>query len=156
MKVYKLINLDDNRIYIGSTTRNLNTRFNEHKSFSKSGKSRCSCNTFNFDNVKMELLEEVNENLKEKELEYILKYDCVNKDYPIATPERKKEQLKKSRMKLKIKYKCDCGSIISKGEKARHERSKKHNQIISSTKSDKCPLKLSDNDIISPSTPYEL
>jgi predicted GIY-YIG superfamily endonuclease len=37
--IYKITNDINNKVYVGKTTRDLNTRFNEHKK-SKNGKSK--------------------------------------------------------------------------------------------------------------------
>ena len=85
-----------NKCYIGSTKKNINTRFSEHKSSYLSSKtqfhnSACELFKYGYDNnknIKIELLESItlenNEDIKficDKENEYINKYkdDVVNK-----------------------------------------------------------------------------
>tara|TARA_R110000772_G_scaffold268128_1_gene394223 strand:+ start:1112 stop:1423 length:312 start_codon:yes stop_codon:yes gene_type:complete len=85
-KVYKLT-CETGKIYIGSTTQELNKRFSTHKSKGNNCKSK------DFINPTIELLEEIEtENIDELrfiERGYIEKIICVNKNNPINTKEEK-------------------------------------------------------------------
>ena len=133
-KIYKIIN-EDNQIYIGSTKQKIQQRFSGHKYQIKKGISRCSLNHFNMNTARIELIEafdcENMDEVKYKEREYIENTVCVNKDRPIVTPDEKIEQVRFwKKTKGSVFYTCDCGSKIQIVEKARHERSKRHQKFI--------------------------
>jgi Uri superfamily endonuclease len=86
-KVYKIVDISNNKIYIGSTTNSLNTRLKQHIKDSKSNKfisSQLIIDQCGADNIRIELIQDVKcENRKELckiEGEYIRKLDCVNKN----------------------------------------------------------------------------
>jgi len=88
-KIYQLKNTTTNKIYIGSTTRDLKTRLREHKSLYTSGKTKKEKSYLLFndtDNVIIELLENINcknkKELHDRELYYIQNLDCINKYCP--------------------------------------------------------------------------
>ena len=47
--------------------------------------------------------------------------------------EKKKEHYEANKEKISEKYTCDCGSIIQKQEKSRHEKSKKHLKFLNNS-----------------------
>ncbi len=149
-KIYKITNLDNNELYIGSTIQSLPRRKASHKKH-KNTETR----TFNWDNVKMELIKlypcENNEELRMEEQKYQNEYECINKYKAYRTPEEKKQYEKmlsdKSNAKSKTlpkfekngklyynKYNanrsekcvCECGANISKSSKLKHLLTKKH------------------------------
>ena len=137
--VYKITN-EDGREYYGSTKGTLKERFIIHKTPTNS----CATNTFNYDTMVIELVEEVEDinDLKVREKFYIQNRACVNKQVPFATRQEKLDQHKARSSKYyyanKAKcyaaakktndrvYPCPCGSVIRFGEKTRHHKSKKH------------------------------
>ena len=85
MSIYKLTSNQTNNIYIGSTTRNLKVRFNEHYSRFNKGYLTCSSKELlKYSDGKIELLEsDILTNLKERERHYIETLpDCINKVIP--------------------------------------------------------------------------
>ncbi len=86
-KIYKLT-CETGKIYIGSTSRTLNKRLQEHKSLKN------NCSSKDFINPSIELLEEIEtenrEELRKKEREYMEKIICVNKNKPICNENEKK------------------------------------------------------------------
>jgi hypothetical protein len=147
-KIYKLINTDTKDIYIGSTTRDLKIRFNEHKSRYKTGKNPKENSYLLFKdngNVIIELLENVNckskKELIEKEKYYIVNNECVNKYIPSRTNKEYYDDTKKSltyyhKNKEKIneyraeKIICECGSEIRRSVLYKHLKTDKHKNFI--------------------------
>ena len=100
-KVYKIVDPNEEMVYIGSTTQALSKRFAAHRSTHKKltgGKCTVSSifNTYGIENCKILLIENFPCNNKEelikKEAEYIKTINCVNKVIPNRT---KKEYNKK-------------------------------------------------------------
>ena len=142
-KIYKLTNTTTNQIYVGSTTRDLKTRYREHLSRYKTKTNRIkSYLLFNdTDNVIIELLENVNcknkKELHDRELHYIQSLDCVNKYCPtrdnkqyyqetkkaLINYHNNKEEINKKRLE---KITCECGAIVSKAGLGRHKKTIQH------------------------------
>ena len=84
------------------------------------------------DNEIKEYKEEYYQNNKDKLLEYQNKYYNNNKD---EIKEYKKEHYKDNKEKIKEQRKqliiCECGKTIQICQKARHERAKKHIDLLS-------------------------
>ena len=144
-KIYKLRNTTTNKIYIGSTTRDLKTRLREHKSLYTSCKTKKEISYLLFnetDNVIIELLENVNcknrKELEERELHYIQNLDCINKNCPTRSKsqyyiDNQEKLLKKyhnnkeeTNKKRAQKITCECGAIISISVKYKHIKTEKH------------------------------
>ena len=149
-KIYKITNLDNNEVYIGSTIQTLPQRKTQHKSHKNT-----ETKNFNWDNVKMELIKlypcENNIGLRMEEQKYQNECECVNKKKAYRTPEEKiayeKMLSDKSNAKTKTlpkfekngklyhnkynakrseKYVCECGANLSKNSRINHLLSKKH------------------------------
>ena len=100
-KIYKITSDHTNRIYIGSTTRNLNDRITKHKCYYnkwKDNKTRPYCSSYvlyRLGDIKYELLESYNCNNKKELLEreaYYIKQNynlVVNKNKPTLSEEEK-------------------------------------------------------------------
>lgn len=147
-KIYKLVNTTTKQIYIGSTTRNLSLRYNEHKSKYTTGKTQkeVSYKLFNeTDKVIIELIENVNckdkKELLEREQYHINNTECINKYIPSRSKEQYYQDTKRSlinyhnnkdeRNKNRAeKVICECGSIVSKSVLYKHRKTKKHIEII--------------------------
>jgi len=117
-KIYKLVNDEmPDKIYYGSTTRDLNIRLSQHKSASNSCSSKI---LFEKGNVKIILVEEYpcysKKQLEIKESFYIENNECINKVIP--------------RKKPKKEFKCECGLTYTKDTKKEHFKSKKHIKAI--------------------------
>jgi hypothetical protein len=98
-KIYKLIDISNNKMYIGSTTKPLKLRLRQH--IKDAQKNSCITSAtlfkeFGMTNIKIELIEEVKcENRKELckiEGDYIRKLDCVNKYVAGRTVKEYKEE----------------------------------------------------------------
>ena len=167
-KIYKIINKEmPNKVYFGSTTRDLKTRLKEHKCHAKTmDKKEKSKELFNFGCPEIILIEEIKcenkKELHERERFYIENNECLNKVVPNRTlaehyidnrshrlqnakkwraknkekyAKYMKERYWDNRVKFlemnKRKYTCECGSTLTIKHKKRHERSKKHQEILS-------------------------
>jgi len=145
--------------YIGSSCKRLlSQRMNQHRqNFNKWKKNPEKYNfvssftlfeKYGIENCFIELIElfpcSCNDELRKKEREHIEKQECVNIiKKPIRTMEEKIEDdkickrnhdkihKKKIAEKRKETFDCPCGSVCRKHEKARHERSKKHQYYLS-------------------------
>jgi hypothetical protein len=89
-KIYRIVGGDD--IYIGSTTRSLETRWTEHKHDFKRKAKLTSCHILDkhgVDKCKLELIEEYpctsHAELRLREAEIIKDTPCVNKKIPGQT-----------------------------------------------------------------------
>jgi len=108
--IYKLYGIDINNnevIYIGSTINALCNRKAIHKYHAKkykSGEFKNYCSSFdiyyNCKDIKIEALEIIKDcalqQLRDKEDEYIKKYDCINKNYAKASRDRMLETCRRS------------------------------------------------------------
>lgn len=82
-KVYKLVNSENDKVYIGITYRSLKTRFKQHLSDAQQGYKRPICEAIRdlgSDKFKIELICET-EDLENKEIELIAQYNSFNKGY---------------------------------------------------------------------------
>jgi len=126
--IYSLTCSNPNLIYYGSTTRPLNVRFSGHKRDFKNNKQVSSKILFEWGNVKINLLEEIQyENKKElldRESYYIRNLKCVNKEIPGRT---NKEWRTDNKDKVKLyneKWRNNNGNIINKKNKEYREKNK--------------------------------
>ena len=160
-KIYKIISPDSNLIYVGSTTRTLKERLQQHNSNYKSylkGKHHylSSYELIKTGNFEIILLEEVscetNEELLKRERYYIEINSCCNKCIPGMTGkesskkyrEVNKEQINEKKKKYyevnkeqinekaNEKITCECGIMINKSNKARHLKTIKHKNYLNS------------------------
>jgi len=70
---------------------------------------------------------------KDKMKEYFREYNKKNTDKKRYYYEKNKDKIEEKRKEYrKIKYKCECGSIVKLCTKARHLRTKKHIQFMNS------------------------
>ena len=151
-KIYKIYNSINVKVYVGSTTRNLCTRFIEHKSKANTkSKFYSSSIIINEDpkNCKIELVEhypcyDLSE-LKIREAYWKNELDCVN----IHTPSSitltscggslkkyyaayKKENKEKIYQYNNEKFTCLCGGKYTRVHKAQHEKTKIHQKYLQS------------------------
>ena len=160
-KIYKIESHSGDMIYIGSTTKKyLSQRMDTHRTQYKrwkNGKYQLVTSFKLFDeygveNCNIVLLElfpcESKDMLLSREAHYIRTLDCVNKKIPGRTrkewrednkdkiTEDKKQYYEDNKDKILIRKKeritSDCGSCFRKIEKARHERSIKHQTYLKS------------------------
>ena len=155
-KIYKIVN--DNmpdKVYYGSTIQKLNDRFNNHRCINNNNTR--TKELFEKGEPRIELVEDYpcssKIELEKRERFYIENNKCVNKTIPTrsrkeyrekpenkkrqkeywAAPENKNRQKEYERKRLSFKITCECGSIISKKHIARHKKTKKHLNLISSS-----------------------
>jgi hypothetical protein len=151
-KIYKIVSDKTDKIYIGSTTRHLNIRLNDHRHQSK-GHSCSSLQLFIIDpNCKIELIENYPCNSKielhMRERFYILqnKHICVNIVVPLRTTHEwyidNIEYCKITNYHYYNKHKhhiaamksqpiiCKCGIITNNNHIRRHEKSTRHIRIL--------------------------
>jgi len=94
--IYSLTCCNPSLVYYGSTTRQLNERLSKHKYDFKNNKSVSSKILFEWGNIKINMLEQIEyenrQELRDREAYYIKNLECVNKKIPNRT---KKEYSKK-------------------------------------------------------------
>lgn len=136
--IYKITSKHSDLVYVGSTTKTLERRLQEHKSQYKSWKNGnyhfvTSFKLLEHGDVSIELIEEC-ENLKEREGYWIRCLPCVN--WRVAGRTGKlyyqdhKEELNQ---KQKQKYTCPCGGKYTYINKSGHLKSQKHQNWESKT-----------------------
>ena len=142
-KIYKIVNSEDDYIYIGSTKQPLYKRWNDHKKRWRRKdltqyRSSILFDKYGYEKCKIILIEEFDfineEERNKKEQEFIDKFKniCVNKNHVFITEEYLKEKIKgytekykentkiKRSIKGKEKVNCCCGKILSKYSLSRH------------------------------------
>jgi len=154
-KVYMICSHDKDCIpYIGSSCKRLlSQRMNQHRDDYKKWKknpekysyisSFILFEKYGIENCFIDLIQAFpcssSDELRARERRWIDDIKCVNLvKKPIRTMEEKIEDDKickkiyeeKSKEKHKEKYTCDCGSVCRKSEKARHEKTKKHQKYL--------------------------
>jgi len=101
--IYSLTCSNPNLIYYGSTTQPLNERLSHHKTDFKINKSVSSKILFEWGDVKINMLEEIEyedkKELLDREAYYITNLECVNKDIPGRT---RKQWKKDNKDKVKL------------------------------------------------------
>jgi len=152
-KIYKLWSPEGDDIYIGSTTKYLSTRKAQHK-YEYENREHPHCRSKilyeKYNDVRIELLEcfpcENKDELNKKENEYIRSNKCVNirqegrtdKEWYEDNKESHKlwkknyyeENKEKQLTKAAELYVCECGKELTIGKKARHERTKIHQDYL--------------------------
>lgn len=127
-------------VYYGSTIQTLKKRMYFHKKMRYC--SRLIFEKYGFENCKIDLVEDYPCNSR-KELEaregwYIRNNVCVNIVVPGRTPAEwcidNKEKVKGYKAQYyknnKGNFTCECGAVINKCGKTRHEKTKKHMDYI--------------------------
>tara|TARA_R110002072_G_scaffold104792_1_gene229417 strand:- start:100 stop:558 length:459 start_codon:yes stop_codon:yes gene_type:complete len=137
-KIYKLIDLTNDNIYIGSTIEKLDRRLKRHIYYIKEDRLCASRSIILNGEYKIQLIKSYpcnsNRALEKEEQRYIDMYDCVNICNSYSTEEQNKQSIKNWHIKNKEythnKYKtpimCECGSVYSHRNGKRHMKSKKH------------------------------
>jgi hypothetical protein len=138
---------EDGEIYVGSTKRKLNERFIDHCSAYKNNRTGYSCKIlfekFSIDFLEIIEIEKCAEIDKfQRERFWIEKLKCVNKNIPTQTSKEyrdknkekiaadKKEYRKINKDKLSKKFDCECGGKYTLEHKARHLKTKKHQDFF--------------------------
>ena len=152
-KIYEIRCNETDEVYIGMTTRTLEERLNEHKNYNSISSKQI---ILRGDYIMSEIDECNNEEESiELEAHYIRNTDnCINRNIPGRTRQERykenkyyevrkdkyleygKKYREKNKDKInekgKVKYTCDCSSIIRKDSKAKHEKSLTHINFINS------------------------
>ena len=139
-KIYT-ITCEDGAIYVGSTIQELKRRFNKHHT-----DRECSLYYYIRDNYngdwskcKIELYENYPSNnkieLEKKEGEITKLIGTINIDMPgnnydYSEYERNRKNKKERNEYIKIKIECDCGCLFARGHKARHKKTKRHQDLM--------------------------
>lgn len=117
--IYKLVG--GGKDYYGSTTRCLPSRYAEHKWGAKNGKQGGAYSYFNeigWDNVRIELVEEVSvetiRDLHEIENRYISENECLNRQRAFLSEEERKRRDEKHNQKKKERYLLNRDNEIEK------------------------------------------
>ena len=156
-KIYQLVCLNTNQIYVGSTHQKLCKRLSDHvvsyKGWTKKGINNyiSSFKIIEGGNYRIELLEdypcERKEQLHAKEGEYIKKLDCVNKNIPSRSIkeyykdnlnkilEDKKQYYKDNKEKIIVynkKYQIDNSVKVSERHKVYYKKNQK--QLLTKAK----------------------
>ena len=139
-KIYKIVDNTTGLIYVGSTTKELNTRLIQHKCAYK----RYLAGKYNFvtsfeiiknGDYDIKLIKsydfEDNIDLLAKEKYWMKKLVCVNKNVPGRT---KAEYNQDNKVELYAKQNvvciCACGCTYTKTNKLQHQKSQKHIKLI--------------------------
>lgn len=122
--IYKITSPNTSKIYIGSTTQNINQRYSQHISFYKlylknKAKYTTSFEIISSGNSNIELVELIDDinNLHSKEKYYIQlnKINCVNKQIPTRTKQQWENDNKiKRKQQYFIRYNNNKDKIIKK------------------------------------------
>ena len=146
-KIYKIVSINSDRYYIGSTYLPLNIRLNKHKTAYKrflNGKIKDYCKSFDmlrlgdYSIILLELYPCNNKKeLRAREGEYIRLYrdSIVNKNIPGRTNQEYSQQYYLDNKtdintKRRTKIECECGGKYTVCNKARHEKTKKHQDYV--------------------------
>ena len=158
MRIYKLTSQQNPKVYIGSTSLSLNTRFILHKTKYKNRVKNITANEIlQYPDCNIELFEEFENidksELKKKEGEYIRALDCVNKNiagrdlkqyyldnintykqtnskFRTENPEYYNKYYQVNKDRYNIKIVCDCGGKYCTFTKSNHLKSNKHNKYL--------------------------
>ena len=123
-KIYKITSSRTNKVYVGSTTRELKDRFREHKNDYKRYLNDkfhfiSSFEIMIFQDCKIELIENCStkNELQNREDYWIKKEKSVNK-------------FNSRKFDSKEQIHCECGSIIGRHHFSRHTRTLKHKKYV--------------------------
>ena len=134
-KIYKIVNDENDKFYIGSTTQPLYKRMHQHRIMYGCSTSKMEVNMWNCFIILVETIDCKNKDeLLRKEREYIEKYreeglNIVNKNLPGRT---RKEYKENNKEKIKEYYQKNKDNILKKTKKYKEnnkDKIKKHNKI---------------------------
>ena len=169
-KIYRITALETDKCYIGSTEKNLQSRFQRHRlaynQYLKGSKHYISSfEIVKYQSAKIELLEDFKclskKDLRKREGFYQQILNCVNKAIAGRT---KKEWYMDNHTEIRAqsnaKTKCECGGCYTRQQKARHFRTKKHRDYLeeiseAETSQDEGATKPDPNEV-SPETPEKI
>jgi hypothetical protein len=146
-KIYKIVSSQTDKVYIGSTTKDrLCQRMIQHrvdyKSYLNNKKNYISSfEIMKYDDTEIILIEtfpcESKDKLHARERYWIENIvNCVNKQVPIRTEKEHNEYhqkyYKKKKETINEKFNCLCGGKYTKCHKSRHEKTKQHQEYLTS------------------------
>lgn len=121
--IYKIFSPKTDKVYIGSTTTSLKTRFSHHKSISNKCRSRL---IIDLGDAEITLLEECSKDeMINCEFKYFKIYDVVNLSNTVNYKTCDKKEYEKQRIRGSYVCKSCCIKVPIKN-KLRHERTYKH------------------------------
>ena len=149
-KIYKIVDIGYNKMYIGSSCEKLASRMSQHRAnyrWYKNGKYQKHTvfdlfDEFGLENCKIELIEAYpcknKEELRRQEGYYIQNTVCVNRHVAGRTQQEYKSNHRDAiRAQRSGKVCCPtCGSVVSRTNVSYHRKSKKHLASLSNTESD--------------------
>lgn len=150
--IYKIINLVNDKVYVGQTWQTIHIRFSKHKSPSEKGciKLHNAFNKYGRDNFKIELITFCSTQKIADELEvyFINKYDSIKNGYNIREGGSRGKWSEESKKKLsqarKGKPHPHKGRIISEKNRLElSERNKNNTYHLGKTHSDEAKKKMS-------------
>ncbi|VVU95723.1 GIY-YIG catalytic domain [seawater metagenome] len=155
--IYSLTCNNPNLIYYGSTTKSLNERLSQHKCDFKINKCVSSKILFEWGDVKINMIEEIEfqdkKELLDRESYYIRNLECVNKKIPNRTQKewyidnkkrmvlQNKEYYEKNKEKIK-EYYYDNKDKLKENRKEYRLKNKNHTQIYNKKYQEKNKEKL--------------
>jgi len=134
-KIYKIVSVEGDCVYYGSTVQKINHRFAKHKTDHKRNPRFASSELMKYKDAKIYLVENYpcknRKELLEREGYYIRNNKCVNVRVAGRT---RKEFYNDNRDKIlkqnKVRIKCKCGRTYQYVHKSRHFKTKVHIQNI--------------------------
>ena len=139
-KIY-IITCEDGAIYVGSTIQELKRRFNKHHTDRDCSLYYYINNNYNGDwsKCKIELYENYPSNnkieLEKKEGEITKLIGTINMDIPGNNYNRQEYEKHRKNKKERKEYlykiiECDCGCLSKRSHLARHQKTKRHQELI--------------------------
>jgi len=150
-KIYRIVSNKTDEVYIGSTVQTLNQRFTKHKSDFNRGVYCSSAEILKHGDARIEFIKDFPCNsereLSKEEDKYILDcckvVNCIRasrtraewcQDNRAEILEHKKKYYEANREQINEKryekFDCPCGGKYTKTHKSRHEKSKKHQDMM--------------------------
>ena len=138
--IYSLTCNNPNLIYYGSTTKPLKYRLSEHNCDFKNNKLVSSKILFEWGNVKINMIEEIDfedkKELLDREAYYIINLECVNKKIPNRTDKEYYDNNKEKINEKQKKYRENNKEKINKRQKKYYQENKQKKQQYYSNNKD--------------------
>lgn len=145
--IYRIYDIDTDESYYGSTSQTITKRLQKHESDYrryKKGKKKYVTSSFDIiknNNYKITLVHRIcssKTHAEDLESVYIKGCDCVNRNIPGRTRKEYygdnkdkskqyyKDNVKRIKARVRVKYNCECGGIYTHDHKAKHFKTKMH------------------------------
>lgn len=141
-KIYMISSQQTDQVYIGSTKLTLERRFAVHKCEAKTTDKNCRSKVLlnEFTDCRINLIEYCSkENKVVRERYWVEQYGnrAVNKFIPGRSSKEYKQQHSEQIKEYQKEYRetkitCECGAVITQGNKTHHLRTKKHTNYLAS------------------------